>query len=252
MGAARADDVTAAVAFAVGHDLPVAVQNTGHGFSVPAEGGLPRHHPAHDHGPRRPGHTKRVRRSRRPLPAAHSRGGTARAGAAERLRPARGRRLLHLGRWSPSARTQPRLGGGPGAGHGRRDRRRRAAPRDPGGQAGPVLGPAGRTGQLSASSRAWSSGLVPVARLYGGGLFYDAEHVPGLRRRTRGWTTTVPGRDELVGGADPLPGRSAGSGADARTPRLAHADRLHRLHRGQHPPGRTAPPARPSAVGEPA
>jgi hypothetical protein len=40
VGAVRADDVAAAVALAAEHDLPVAVQNTGHGFSAAAEGGL--------------------------------------------------------------------------------------------------------------------------------------------------------------------------------------------------------------------
>ncbi len=40
VGATRAEDVQAAVRFAAEHGLPVAVQATGHGFSVPAEGGL--------------------------------------------------------------------------------------------------------------------------------------------------------------------------------------------------------------------
>ncbi|WP_106972964.1 FAD-binding oxidoreductase [Streptomyces anulatus] len=40
VGATRAEDVQAAVRFAAEHGLPVAVQATGHGFSVPADGGL--------------------------------------------------------------------------------------------------------------------------------------------------------------------------------------------------------------------
>ncbi|MEU7473063.1 BBE domain-containing protein [Streptomyces sp. NPDC044984] len=38
-------------------------------------------------------------------------------------------------------------------------------------------------------------GLVPVVRLYGSGLFYDAEQAPGLLEAYTGWTTTVP--DEM-------------------------------------------------------
>ena len=40
VGAAEAGDVRAAVAFAAARDLPVAVQATGHGRSVPADGGM--------------------------------------------------------------------------------------------------------------------------------------------------------------------------------------------------------------------
>lgn len=40
VGAARTEDVATAVEFAAAHGLPVAVQATGHGYSVAAEGGL--------------------------------------------------------------------------------------------------------------------------------------------------------------------------------------------------------------------
>ncbi|MEV5649982.1 FAD-binding oxidoreductase [Nocardia sp. NPDC052254] len=40
VGAAHAGDVRAAVEFAARHDLPIAVQATGHGLSVPADGGV--------------------------------------------------------------------------------------------------------------------------------------------------------------------------------------------------------------------
>lgn len=40
VGAECPDDVVAAVRFAAGHGLPVAVQATGHGIAVPADGGL--------------------------------------------------------------------------------------------------------------------------------------------------------------------------------------------------------------------
>ncbi|WP_018654300.1 FAD-binding oxidoreductase [Actinomadura flavalba] len=35
-------------------------------------------------------------------------------------------------------------------------------------------------------------GLVPVARLYGGGLYFDAAHVPAVLAAWRAWTQTVP------------------------------------------------------------
>ncbi|MDN2500091.1 FAD-dependent oxidoreductase, partial [Nocardia nova] len=40
VGALHAEDVRAAVEFAARHRLPVAVQATGHGLSVPADGGV--------------------------------------------------------------------------------------------------------------------------------------------------------------------------------------------------------------------
>jgi FAD/FMN-containing dehydrogenase len=194
VGAAWADDVTAAVAFAVAHDLPVAVHNSGHGFSVPAEGGLLV--------------TTRRMTTIRVDPAARS--AYVEAGARfEQLVPEAARHgLAPLNGSAPHVGVVSyTLGGGLpllGRSHGwAADRvlamdvvtadgeRRHVTP-----QAEPdlywaLLGGRDNFGIVTAME----FGLVPVARLYGGGLFYDAEQVPGLLEAYAGWATTMP--DEM-------------------------------------------------------
>ncbi|WP_020666452.1 FAD-binding oxidoreductase [Amycolatopsis nigrescens] len=46
-------------------------------------------------------------------------------------------------------------------------------------------------------------GLVPVTRLYGGGMYFDAEHIPALLETYRQWVTTVP--DELTSSVAMVP-----------------------------------------------
>jgi FAD/FMN-containing dehydrogenase len=194
VGAARADDVTAAVAFAVAHDLPVAVQNTGHGFSVPAEGGLLV--------------TTRRMTTIRVDPAARS--AYVEAGARfEQLVPEAARHgLAPLNGSAPHVGVVSyTLGGGLpllGRSHGwaadrvlamdvvTADGERRHVTS----QAEPdlywaLLGGRDNFGIVTGME----FGLVPVVRLYGGGLFYDAEQFPGFLEAYAGWATTVP--DEM-------------------------------------------------------
>ncbi|MEV6202700.1 FAD-binding protein [Streptomyces sp. NPDC051771] len=191
VGAARTEDVTAAVAFAGAHDLPVAVQNTGHGFSVPAERGL-------------------LITTRR-MDAVHVDPRTRRAyvGAGarfDRVIPEAARHgLAPLNGSAPHVGVVPyTLGGGLallGRSHGwaadrvlamdvvtADGRLRHVTPDSEPELYGALLGARDNFGIVTGME----FGLVPVTRLYGGGLFYDAERTPGILDAYRQWTATVP------------------------------------------------------------
>ncbi|WP_309064109.1 FAD-binding oxidoreductase [Streptomyces sp.] len=194
VGAARAEDVVAAVAFAAAHDLPVAVQNTGHGFSVPAEGGLlvtTRRMTAVRVDPEtRIAYVAAGARFEQVIPEAARHG----------LAPLNGS-APHVGVVSST------LGGGLpllGRSHGwaadrvlamdvvtADGRQRHVTPDTEPDLYWALLGGRDNFGIVTGME----FGLVPVARLHGGGLFYDAERTPGLLEAYARWTATVP--DEM-------------------------------------------------------
>ncbi|MFH8371128.1 FAD-binding oxidoreductase [Streptomyces sp. NPDC018031] len=194
VGAARAEDVAAAVAFAAAHDLPVAVQNTGHGFSVAAEGGLlvttGRMAAVRVDPEARTAYVAAGARFEQVIPEAARHG----------LAPLNGS-APHVGVVSYT------LGGGLallGRSHGWAADRVRAMD---------VVTADGRLRHVTPDAEPelyWALlggrdnfgivtgmefGLVPVARLYGGGLFFDAGRTPGLLEAYGRWTATVP--DEM-------------------------------------------------------
>ncbi|WP_244165137.1 FAD-binding oxidoreductase, partial [Streptomyces silaceus] len=191
MGAADAGDVAAAVDFAVGQGLPVAVMGTGHGLSAALEGGVLI---------------------------------TTRRMAEVRVDPETGTAWLQAGvRWEQVVTEAARFGLAPlngSAPHvgavsyvlggglpllGRTfgyaaDRVRRIE----------VVTPDAQTRQVTPDSdpdlffallgardnfgvvTGLEIGLVPVTRIYGGGLYYAAEHVEDVLATWRTWTTTLP------------------------------------------------------------
>jgi FAD/FMN-containing dehydrogenase len=194
VGAARAEDVAEAVAFAAAHGLPVAVQNTGHGFSVAAEGGLLV--------------TTRRMGAVRVDPAARSAHVAAGARFEQVIREAARHGLAPLSGSAPHVGVVSyTLGGGLpllGRSHGWAADRvlsmdvvtADGRPRHVTPDAEPelyraLLGGRDNFGIVTGME----FGLVPVARLYGGGLFFDAEQAPGLLEAYRQWTATVP--DEM-------------------------------------------------------
>ncbi|CAL9523780.1 Mitomycin radical oxidase [Streptomyces sp. enrichment culture] len=202
VGAARAEDVVAAVALAAAHDLPVAVQGTGHGFSVPAEGGLlvtTRRMTAVRVDPRaRTAYVAAGARFAQVIPEAARHG----------LAPLNGS-APHVGVVSYT------LGGGLallGRSHGwaadrvlamdvvtADGRLRHVTPDAEPDLYRALLGGRDNFGVVTGME----FGLVPVARLYGGGLFYDAERTPGLLEAYARWTATVP--DEMNSSAALIP-----------------------------------------------
>ncbi|MFI2511465.1 FAD-binding oxidoreductase [Streptomyces sp. NPDC018972] len=194
VSAARAEDVAAAVTFAAARGPPVAVRNTRHGFSVPAEGGL----------------LVTTRRMSRVRVDPHRRSAYVAAGVRfEQLIPEAARHGL-----APLSGSAPHvgvvsctLGGGLpllARSHGwAADRvlamdvvtadgeQRHVSPQTEPDLYGALLGGRDNFGIVTGME----FGLVPVVRLYGGGLFYDAEQAPGLLEAYAGWTTTVP--DEM-------------------------------------------------------
>ncbi|MFF3543266.1 FAD-binding oxidoreductase [Streptomyces platensis] len=194
VGAARAEDVAAAVAFAAAHGLPVAVQNTGHGFSVAAEGGLlvtTRRMAAVRVDPEtRSAYVAAGARFDQVIPEAARHG----------LAPLNGS-APHVGVVSYT------LGGGLpllGRSHGwaadrvqamdvvtADGRLRHATPDTEPELYWALLGGRDNFGIVTGMK----FGLVPVARLYGGGLFFDVEQTPGILEAYGGWTATVP--DEM-------------------------------------------------------
>ncbi|MFE0178613.1 FAD-binding oxidoreductase [Streptomyces sp. NPDC059002] len=191
VGATRAADVQAAVRFAAGHGLPVAVQATGHGFAVPADGGLlittARMSGVEVDPGARTATVAAGARFDQVVPAA----------AAHGLAPLNGS-APHVGVVSYV------LGGGIGLlvrTHGYAADQVRAmdvvtadgtlrhvTPHTEPDLYWALLGGRDNFGVVTSLEM----GLVPVTRLYGGGLFYDAEAVPDLLERYLRWTATVP------------------------------------------------------------
>jgi FAD/FMN-containing dehydrogenase len=184
------DDVRAAVAYAAEHGLPVAVQATGHGLGVPLDGGV----------------LISTRRMTRVTidPAAR----TARVAAGVRWQQvvdaAARHGLAPLSGSSPSVGAVGyTLGGGLGLlarTYGWAiDRVRSVELVAPDGQAvtadpTPALFQDLRGG--AGVVTAMEIGLVPVTRLYGGGLYVDTAHVAALLEAYREWTADLP--DELT------------------------------------------------------
>ncbi|MFC9440738.1 FAD-binding oxidoreductase [Nocardia sp. NPDC057030] len=193
VGAVHAEDVRAAVEYAARQGLPVAVQATGHGLSVAADGGVlisTRRMTTLDIDPE--ARTARV-------------GAGVRAGALVEAAAVHG--LAPLNGSSPSVGVIGYLlGGGTGllarefgyaAEHVRAielvtadGRVRRLVPGDE--LFGAVLGSGGNFGVVTALEL----GLLPVTEVYGGQLMFDTPLVEQALEVWRQWTTTVP--DELT------------------------------------------------------
>ncbi|MFI6290488.1 FAD-binding oxidoreductase [Nonomuraea sp. NPDC050790] len=193
VGATRAEDVAAAVEFARGRGWPVAVQSTGHGFSRPLDGGMLIS-------------TRRMTGVR-----VDPRAGTAWVEAGVRFEQVIGEAAPYG--LAPLSGSAPHvgvvsytLGGGLpllGRSHGWAADRVRAMD---------VVTADGRLRHVTPDGepdlyRALLGGrdnfgivagmefdLVPVSRLYGGGLFFDAEQVPGLLEAYVEWTAALPGQ----------------------------------------------------------
>ncbi|MBF6439003.1 FAD-binding oxidoreductase [Nocardia cyriacigeorgica] len=189
VAARHTEDVRAAVEFAARHRLPVAVQATGHGLSVAAEGGVLIS-------------TRRMTGIHIDADAATARiGAGVQAGAL--IDAAAGHGLAPLNGSSPSVGVVGYvLGGGLGllgrtygyaADHVRAielvtadGRVRTLRPGDE--LFGAVLGSGGNFGVVTALE----VGLVPVTTVYGGQLMFDTAQVPRALEAWREWTTTVP------------------------------------------------------------
>ncbi|MFC9999962.1 FAD-binding oxidoreductase [Nocardia sp. NPDC127526] len=193
VAAAHAEDVRAAVEYAARHGLPVAVQATGHGLSVAAEGGVLIN-------------TSRMTDIR--IDAA-SRTARVAAGvqAGQLIDAAAAHGLAPLNGSSPSVGVVGyTLGGGVGllarefgyaADHVRAiemvtadGRLRRLEPGDE--LFGAVLGTGGNFGVVTALEIE----LMPVTTVYGGQLQFDTRYVPQALEAWRLWTSDVP--DELT------------------------------------------------------
>lgn len=191
VGAARAEDVAAAVRFAAARALPVAVQNTGHGYSATAEGGL------------------LISTRRMKEVSVDPRARTARVQAGARFEQVIERAAPHG--LAPLNGSAPHvgvvsftLGGGLpllGRSHGWAADRVRAMDVvsadgvlrhvTPDGEPDlywALLGGRDNFGIVTGME----FGLVAVSGLYGGGLFFDAEQSPGLLEAYRRWTAAVP------------------------------------------------------------
>ncbi|MEU2041793.1 FAD-binding oxidoreductase [Nocardia niwae] len=193
VGAVHTEDVRAAVEYAARHDLPIAVQATGHGLSVAADGGLLIS-------------TRRMTGIR--IDAARRTayvGAGVRAGALVEAAAEHG--LAPLNGSSPSVGVVGYLlGGGVGllarqfgyaAEHVRTielvtadGRVRTLTPQDD--LFGAVLGSGGNFGVVTAVE----VGLVPVQTVYGGQLVFDTPLVERALEAWRRWTATVP--DEVT------------------------------------------------------
>ncbi|WP_040777339.1 FAD-binding oxidoreductase [Nocardia pneumoniae] len=193
VGAVHAEDVRAAVEYAARHDLPIAVQATGHGLSVAADGGVLIS-------------TRRMTRIRiDPVSRTAHIGAGVRAGALVEAAAEHG--LAPLNGSSPSVGVVGYLlGGGVGllarqfgyaAEHVRAielvtadGRVRTLRPGDE--LFGAVLGSGGNFGVVTALDVA----LVPLTEVYGGQLVFDTPLVEPALDAWRRWTATVP--DELT------------------------------------------------------
>ncbi|WP_454199008.1 FAD-binding oxidoreductase [Nocardia sp. Marseille-Q1738] len=193
VGAVHAEDVRAAVEYAARHDLPIAVQATGHGLSVAADGGVLIS-------------TRRMTRIRiDPANRTAHIGAGVRAGALVEAAAEHG--LAPLNGSSPSVGVVGYLlGGGVGllarrfgyaAEHVRAielvtadGRVRTLTPGDE--LFGAVLGSGGNFGVITALDVE----LVPLTEVYGGQLVFDTPLVERALDAWRRWTATVP--DELT------------------------------------------------------
>ncbi|MEU2177380.1 FAD-binding oxidoreductase [Nocardia sp. NPDC019219] len=193
VGAVHAEDVRAAVEYAARHDLPIAVQATGHGLSVATDGGLLIS-------------TRRMTGVRiDPARRTAYVGAGVRAGALVEAAAEHG--LAPLNGSSPSVGVVGYLlGGGVGllarqfgyaAEHVRTielvtadGRVRTLTPEDE--LFGAVLGSGGNFGVVTGLE----VGLVPVKTVYGGQLVFDTPLVERALEAWRRWTATVP--DEVT------------------------------------------------------
>ncbi|RMI29849.1 FAD-binding oxidoreductase [Nocardia stercoris] len=189
VGAAHAEDVRAAVEYAARQGLPIAVQATGHGLSVPAESGVLIS-------------TRRLDTvSVDPLTRTARVGAGVRAGALIEAAVAHG--LAPLNGSSPSVGVVGyHLGGGLGilgrtygyaADHVRAielvtadGRMRRLVPGDD--LFGAVLGSGGNFGVVTALELA----LLPITEVYGGAMTFDTALVPAALEAWRAWTIDLP------------------------------------------------------------
>ncbi|MEU8900004.1 FAD-binding oxidoreductase [Nocardia sp. NPDC048505] len=190
VAARHAEDVRAAVEYAARQGLPIAVQATGHGLSVPADGG-----------------GVLISTRRMTEIAIDARARTARVGAGvqagELIAAAAAHGLAPLNGSSPSVGVVGyHLGGGIGllarefgyaADHVRKielvtadGRMRTLAPGDE--LFGAVLGTGGNFGVVTALE----VGLVPVGTVFGGQLMFDTPLVEPALRAWREWSATVP------------------------------------------------------------
>jgi FAD binding domain/Berberine and berberine like len=202
VGAAGAEDVRLAVELAAARDLPVAVQATGHGLSVPCEGGV----------------LISTRRMAAVRVDAAARTAWVEAGAtsAQVIQAAARHGLAPLSGSAPDVgAVSYTLGGGMGL-LGRRYGY--AADHV---HAVDVVTADARLRHVTASSDPdlfWAlrggrdnfgvvtgmeTELLPVARLYGGGLYFAAEHAAGALETWREWTATVP--EELTSSVGLIP-----------------------------------------------
>ncbi|HEY8371142.1 MAG TPA: FAD-binding oxidoreductase [Pseudonocardiaceae bacterium] len=191
VGATDAADVQAAVRFAADHGLPVAVQATGHGLAVPAEGGV----------------LVSTRRMTRVRVDPQTRTAWVEAGACWEpvITEAARHGLAPLSGSSPQVgAVSYTLNGGLGllarrygyaADHVRAldlvtadGRRHRVTPDGDPELFWALCGGPGGLGVVTALE----IGLVPVDRLYGGGLYFDATAAHRVLTAWREWTDTVP------------------------------------------------------------
>ncbi|NKY87496.1 FAD-binding oxidoreductase [Nocardia veterana] len=189
VGAVHAEDVRAAVEFAARHRLPVAVQATGHGLSVPADGGV----------------LISTRRMTEVRVDAHARTAWVAAGvqAEALIAAAVAHGLAPLNGSSPSVGVVGyHLGGGLGilartfgyaADHVRAldlvtadGRLRRLTPGDE--LFGAVLGSGGNFGVVTGMELE----LFPITEVYGGRLIFDTALVESALEVWRQWTAEVP------------------------------------------------------------
>ena len=191
VGARGEQDVRAAVEFAAAHGTRVAVQARGHGLGAPLEGGV----------------LISTGRMTGVRVAPHERTAWVEAGASwqQVIEAAAPHGLAPLSGSAPGVGAVPyTLGGGVGLlarRHGfAADRVRRIALVTADGrlrrvtaQSDPELfwalrGGGGNFGAVTGME----VGLVPVARIYGGGLYFDTAQVPDVLEAWRRWTQTVP------------------------------------------------------------
>ncbi|MWA01469.1 FAD-binding protein [Actinomadura sp. LD22] len=186
-----AADVRAAVEHAAARGLPVAVQNTGHGLPLPADGGL------------------LIATRKMTGVEIDPRTRTARIGAGVRwaqvVAGAAPHGLAPLSGSSPGVgAVSYTLGGGIGlmsrrygfaADHVRSidvvtadARLRHVTPDTDPDLFWALLGGRANFGVVTGLE----TGLLPVARLYGGGLYFDADLIPAVMETWRRWTGTVP------------------------------------------------------------
>ncbi|MFI6943170.1 FAD-binding protein [Streptomyces sp. NPDC050418] len=191
VGAVRPQDVAAAVSFAAAHGLPVAVQGTGHGFSVTAEGGLlvsTRRMDGVRIDPRtRRAHVGAGARFDQVVPEAARHGLAPLNGSAPHVGVVAytlGGGLALLGRshgWAADRVLSLDVVTADG-------RLRHVTPDTEPELYGGLLGGRDNFGIVTGMEFA----LVPVARLYGGGLYFDLQATPGVVEEYARWTATVP------------------------------------------------------------